>query len=219
MAYNKLIEEFNKVYKITENKFFLTDSELQQIEVFLKTDSLDGLGLSSNYQKNSFLNKVFKVKYSSSNEFREFFRGLQLNSNYKLREYYQNSDYYEEVFKNVHELSEYFNYLKNLITNPQKESPKKESLSLSQKILALHYLGLDLTKFDKTKSSKVLSKILNQNESNTKEHITNMYSAKNETKIKSLKNLKPLLEVFENEQFNEVQNKIKKDIEKLGVVD
>ena len=113
--------------------------------------------------------------------------------------------------------ADYYLWLKEQLQNfTENKATKTSDLNLSQKILALHYLGLDLTKFDKTKSSKVLSKILEQSESNTKGHLTNLYSAINETKIKNLKNLKPLLEVFENEQFNEVQNKIKKDIENLG---
>ena len=220
MKTNKYILDFQKALIDTKNKKYLIEKEIKQIEIVISTSRAAFTYNSiSHVGQEVMTNGVFKEKIYADDRFNSFFHQYIENDGFDFEsipnDKYKNHTEY--IMNKAMPFADYYLWLKEQLQNfTENKATKTSDLNLSQKILALHYLGLDLTKFDKTKSSKVLSKILEQSESNTKGHLTNLYSAINETKIKNLKNLKPLLEVFENEQFNEVQNKIKKDIENLG---
>ena len=225
METNKYILDFQKALISISNKKFIIKKEIIRVEYytsyqFNNFSDKDHWGLASMPDK-IITGAIFKFKYYPNAFFNSVFSCYLTSNSYDLSSIPDNrfKERDIEVAKDAIEFAEYYKWLESLNSSTIQTNPnKKDDLNLSQKILALHYLGLNLDDFDKTKSSKILSKILNQSESNTRKHLNQLYSAKKESEIKSSKNLNILLEVFENEQFNEIQDKIKKDIEKLGVV-
>lgn len=218
METNKYILDFQKALIDTKNKKYLIEKEIKQITKVIETDE-PLFGNFGNVGPEIRTNSVFKEIFYASNDFNSLFHKYIEDNGFDFEpilddKYKRYTDY---LMKKVMPFADYYLWLKEQLQSfTENKTTKKSDLNLSQKILALHYLGLDLTKFDKTKSSKVLAKILSQSESNTRKHLNQLSSANKESEIKSNKNLKTLLEVFENEQFNEIQNKIKKDLKNLG---
>jgi hypothetical protein len=111
------------------------------------------------------------------------------------------------------EIFKYYEWLKIQLSNPQKIEKKSEGLSHKEKMLALYYLGLDMRKFrNNLQSAKILSKILDLDESNTKDNLT--YFDGINCKVKTEANLKRVLELFEHKDFKEIHTAITREIEK-----
>lgn len=207
MGYNKHINEFEKEYQKTENKRFLVENEIKEVESFLDTDIFKIARKSRLMGYSHKLNRVFRVKYTSNDVFKSFFHGIQLNSNFELPKDCQNVEYYENVFKDVLELSSYYDYLKDLIKKPKQA---KSTLSHKQKMLALHYLGLDLSKHEKKSIAVILSQILDLDYENTRKYLTYYSGGKNDVRTKS--NLEKMYEIFKNQGFTDISNTIKEDL-------
>ncbi|PQJ82778.1 hypothetical protein [Polaribacter glomeratus] len=218
METNKYIIDFQKVLIDTNNKKILLELEIREIEKLIHKEENLYLGIGNNlikYQSKS----VFQFDYYPSQFFNNVVHNYLLNNEFNFNSISDNrfKERDIKVAKNAIDFADYYKWLKNINSDtPKSKSLNKSDLTLSQKILSLHYLGLKLDDYDKTKSSKILSKILNQSEDNTRKYLNQLSSATKESELKSTKNLNTLLELFENEQFKEVQNKIKKDIDKLG---
>lgn len=218
METNKYILDFEKALIDTKNKKYLIEKEIKQINKVIETDK-PLFGYSGDAGPEVRTNSVFKERFFADNYFNSLFHQYIEDGGFDFEpilddKYKRHTDY---LMKKVIPFADYYLWLKQQLQNfAENKTIKKSDLTLSQKILSLHYLGLNLDNFDRTKSSKILSKILNQNEDNTRKYLNKLSSAKKENEIKSKKNLNILLEIFENEQFKEVQNKIKKDIDKLG---
>lgn len=218
MNNNKLIVEFEKTLQNTENKLFLIENEIKELDLFIKSDSIhhdSDSFVSSNPFKRNFGKKVFKLKYYSDDNLRDFFYELQLNENYQFNiENHHGNKYIEATFYNAVELAIYHKYLKGLLNNSSKKPKQSNSdLTHKQKMLALHYLGLDLSKNENTSSAKILSQILDLDYDNTRKYLSYVSSGKNQVRTKT--NLQKIQKLFENQNFNEISSKIKEDIEKL----
>ncbi len=61
-------------------------------------------------------------------------------------------------------------------------------------------------------SANILSQILDLDESNTKRYLT--YFEGNKGKVKTENNIKKMLELFEHQDFKNIQKKIKDDLKK-----
>lgn len=115
--------------------------------------------------------------------------------------------------KQAFELFEYYKWLNKLLTVPQKEEKKSDGLSHKERMLALYYLGLDMRKFgNNLQSAKILSKIIGFDESNTKKFLT--YFDGKECEVKKEPNITKMLELFEHQDFKEIHNAVRKDLEK-----
>lgn len=161
---------------------------------------------------------IFEIHVSDLN--RQFisagFQGYLETGGFRLIRFSGDTDeMYKIKLENVQqgvELFKYYKWLNELIATPQK-TQKKNSLSHKEKMLALYYLGLDMRKFSNNKQSAIiLSKILGLDESNTKDYLT--YFDGNKGKVKTEANINKMLDLFENQDFKEIQKKIKDDLEK-----
>jgi len=97
---------------------------------------------------------------------------------------------------------------------------KKEEITLAQQLLLLHYAGL-LNKIDQTTKGKslLLSKILNRSKDNIKKNLTYINSPKiSHSKIKNVKNLELVFDIFNDLKMTEVADKVKLDLNKIKEV-
>ncbi|MGY8909576.1 MAG: hypothetical protein ACKVIG_06920 [Flavobacteriales bacterium] len=218
METNKYILDFEKALIDTKNKKYLIEKEIKQINKVIETDK-PLFGHFGSVGPEVKTNSVFKETFYGDNYFNSLFHQYIEDGDFDF-ETIQDDKYKrhtDSLMKKVIPFADYYLWLKEKLQNfTENKTIKKSDLTLSQKVLSLHYLGLNLDRFDKTKSSKILSKILNQSEDNTRKYLNQLSSVTKESELKSTKNLNTLLELFENEQFKEVQNKIKKDIDNLG---
>lgn len=119
----------------------------------------------------------------------------------------------ENTVKQALDFFEYYKWLNELLTAPQKREKKNEALNHKERMLALYYLGLDMRKFgNNLQSAKILSKIIGFDESNTKKFLT--YFDGKECEVKKEPNIIKMLELFDHQDFKEIHNTVKKDLEK-----
>ena len=220
METNKYILKFQEYSIGKDNLNIAIDREISQIKKVVDTPQKITLGIG--YIAKILTNSVFESDFYPDNEFNSFFYNYVFDG--KLDFNSLPDDKFKKTTKakmqKAMEFAVYYLWLREKLKNlTETKTTKKSDFNLSQKILALHYLGLDLTMYDKTKSSKILSEIFTQSYSNTKEHLTNLNSAKNEGIIKTYDNLNFLLKLFNNKQFKNIQDKIKEDLKKFGVAD
>lgn len=113
--------------------------------------------------------------------------------------------------KIVKKFTDFYNWLKELekeyLTKP---NTKKSSLTLKQKLLALHYLGLNMNQTDNTNTAKILSQILDAGQENIRKSLSYISNGKNNVRTES--NLKIVSNLFENHSLTEISNKIKEEI-------
>lgn len=212
-----LIEEFNTILDSTKKKLNLIELEIKLIDQY----SIMSPKIPSSYFNTTIYRpkSVVDLTIIPINIFQKVFHGYQLNDEIIFT--YDETDPWtnNEQYQTAGEITKYYIWLKEIKSEYSLKKPKAKNskLTLHQKVLALHYLGLDLRKYDKTKSSKILSQIIGENESNTRKSFSYINSATQEDKIKNKQNLKILLELFENEQFGSINNEIKDDLEKVEV--
>ena len=234
---NYFIEKFKIELDNTKNKKFLIENEIKKIDSILyfsnDDDNIDPTDW--NLPKNESIELLFSPdnsEYYQCSSIREVFREYQRTGKYIFiegeiiqEEEFTESDY--KMWKKINEnkkreieiikkFTDYYNWLKKLDIKPITQKHKSK-LTLNQKVLALHYLGLDLKKYDRTKSSNVLSQIIGEDESNTRKSLNYINSATKEDKVKNTQNLKKLIELFENKQFDKIKSEIKNDLEKVEV--
>lgn len=226
----ELQDKFNVALESAPIKLNFINFEIEQILVYrnakleeetpFSTFNIDGLSMK-HYQKTS---GVFELNIDDRHRglFKDAYEGFYSRGNFKKeRAKYDTDESYkinQQVISQANELTKYYNWLKELDLKP-KTTKNKSKLTLNQKVLALHYLGLDLKKYDRTKSSNVLSQIIGEDESNTRKSLNYINSVTKEEKVKNIQNLKKLIELFENEQFDKIKTKIKEDLEKVEVTD
>lgn len=217
---NKYYLKFNLEISNFPNKDYSIKNEINQIEYFMNNshDFNSFFGISPNLQRVE-TNAVFNFNYFPSETYRKIFKYCVLNNVFiyeNLEEEFLSIED-KEMVKDALSFAEYYQLLHKSKTSTSTKLDKSQlKLTLAEKILALDYLGIDLIKYDKTKSSRILNLIIDQNKDNIKDHLTNLYSAKKTHLIKNSKNLNTLSKVFDNEQFIEIQNKIREDLKKLG---
>lgn len=222
---NKFIEDFKKELTEVENEKYLIQNEIRQIDLYVSNTSFNKenpLNVNSNLGSNQFekTNSVFDLSKNifKKERFNTFFKCHILGKKYVPGKYESDDWYKEDIYIEANLFADYYNWLKELDVKP-KTTKNKSKLTLNQKVLALHYLGLDLKKYDRTKSSNVLSQIIGEDESNTRKSLNYLNSATKEEKVKNIQNLKKLIELFKNEQFDKIKIKIKEDLEKVEVTD
>lgn len=122
-------------------------------------------------------------------------------------------NWWKEEIQNISiEYAKYYIWLTVQNGNSNKKySSKKLTLTHAQKMLALYYLGLDFRLyFNNLKSANILSKILDLDESNTKDYLT--YFDGVNCKVKTTRNQKIVAELFEHRDFKLVHDKIINDL-------
>ncbi|MEZ7498185.1 hypothetical protein QO200_05470 [Flavobacterium sp. Arc3] len=217
----ELQNKFDIATEYSENRNFLIENEIREIDNYVNNIPIQ-ISPFSKEAKLLTINKSLKIydfgnAYIDRKIFNESFYGY-LN-NYKqitIERLYNDSDemyrHKQNTSDQAIEIFKYYEWLKIQLSTPQK-AEKKNSLSHKEKMLALYYLGLDMRKFSNNKqSATILSKILGLDESNTKDYLT--YFDGNKGKVKTEANINKMLDLFENQDFKEIQKKIKKDLEK-----
>ncbi|MEP6004992.1 MAG: hypothetical protein ABJ248_16145, partial [Maribacter dokdonensis] len=68
-------------------------------------------------------------------------------------------------------------------------------------------------KYDNTKSGNIIGEILGLDKGNSRKYLSYLSGGKNN--VRTVNNLKAVLDLFDSQQLNEVSNIIKKDIELL----
>lgn len=215
IAFEKELEQIPEAnhIKFINNEIKEIEKKLEPREYTSKLDKRYKYGNLNLKPKHVFR---IDIKYHYKNDFINAFQSFHLR---EVIEENENSDIQLTILQAC-EFAKHYNWLIEYEEKLfQKPKQKESKLTLNQKVLALHYLGLDLKKYDRTKSSNILSQIIGENESNIRKSLNYINSATKEEKIKNEQNLKKLIELFENEQFDTIKNKIKGDLEKVEVSD
>ena len=212
---NHFIIEFeNELNKNETNNEYLINREIIQIELYVNTPQNRGRNLISLHDEIIITNSVFDLShYSKTDLFNEIFNEYIIyGSAKKTKSRIQKHN--ENLYQLAVYFAEYYLWLKELQSNPLRK-PKKSKLNHQQKMLALYYLGLDLRKFDDTKVGFVLSQILDLNEVNTRKFLPKLYFNSKGNDVRTEESFKKLSKLFENEQFEDISNKIKDDFNSL----
>lgn len=208
---DKFKEELNKV----ENKEFLVQNEITQIEIF--TSKRD-----DNYQFHSLTgtgghignvtNSVFDLSdFGSINLINDTFHEYVLYGKLEnfSKENYRHNEWFIETGKL---LAEYYQWLKELKITKSKE--QFSDLTNEQKLLALYFLCPDLINHTNNQLKKVISQILNIGPENIRKNLSKVYNGQND--VRSIENFEKLLELFENKTFESITNKIKREIKQMS---
>jgi hypothetical protein len=216
---SQLQSDFGTALENSINKKFTIENETKEVLNYINT--IPNANLFRKSIKPTLENKaskIFVIDIPSllRNLFSEAFNNYMTTGNYELKRLHTDTDEMyqinKETVKQANVFSEYYKWLNELQATPQK-AEKKNTLSHKEKMLALYYLGLDMRKFSNNKQSAIiLSKILGLDESNTKDYLT--YFEGNKGKVKTEANINKMLDLFENQDFKEIQKKIKEDLEK-----
>ena len=213
----QLQAKFNSIAEKSINKKYVIDTEINSVINFVNTFPIFRMWEIPK-KENKKTKTIFELDIPMGlNElFNNAFNGFITREDFAIeRFHFDTNDMYkikEETVKQAFEFSEYYKWLQELQNNPQK-SEKKNILTLNQKVLALDYLGVEISSIDKTKMAKILSAVLGMNEQNIRECLTYINIRKNDVRTKS--NLKPIQQLFESQELNIINEKIKKDIETL----
>lgn len=217
----ELQNKFNTATENSINRNILIETEIREIENYINNIPVYARAFKKAV-KPLTINKSPKIfdfsdVYINRKIFNEsFYEYLNNGKPITIERLYNDND---EIYKHKQnsadqaiEFFKYYEWLKIQLLTPQK-AEKKSSLSHKEKMLALYYLGLDMRKFSNNKQSAIiLSKILGLDESNTKDYLT--YFDGNKGKVKTEANINKMLDLFENQDFKEIQKKIKDDLEK-----
>jgi hypothetical protein len=224
-TFQEFKDNFNKELELAKNKQNFIKNELQEIENFVNNDSL----VSNQYDflRNQFLDSrndknIFKLilPKNSKEDFRTAFKEYKINGNVDVFKYpHELEELFPQrklVYKQGEELAKYSDWL---LTSFETKSPTskriKTSLNLEQKLLALQYLGMNLQGVDNTKASHILSSILGMGYDNIKKRHSQIYFNSKDNEVRTKDNFEKLIKLFENEQFEEIQIKIREDMESL----
>jgi hypothetical protein len=211
--------KFNSVFEKSNNQKFVIDCEISSAINYVNT--IPHYGLFRKTVQPVFENQTtrifeLEIPVSLRSLFSESFKQFMMAGNYTTERLHSDTEEMflikEKTTKQAYEFSEYYKWLNELNTSPQK-TQKKSSLSHKQKLLALHYLGLDTSKYDNTKIAKILSEILELSEDNTRQYLSYLSAGKNDVRTKT--NLEKVKQLFENQEITSISNTIKKDLEKL----
>lgn len=211
------LEQLNNAFNLEleqtpePNKINFINNEIKEIEKHLEpkeyTNRLDKRYRYANL--NLKPNHVFRlnINYHHKNTFINAFQ------NFNLRQEIDENENSEKqlVILQACEFVKHYNWLIVLKSDDKNIKSKKSSLTHSQKILALYYLGIDMRSFqNNVQSAKILSSILDLDESNTKDYLT--YFEGKKSKVKNKKNINKIADIFEHQDFKTVLDKIKKDL-------
>jgi hypothetical protein len=212
--------EFETGLENSNNKKFTLENEVKEVLNYINTiptyTKLFRKPIKPTFENKA--NKIFviNIPVSLRSLFSEAFTKYITTGDYELeRLYHDTNETYQikdDTVKQAYVFSEYYKWLNELITRPQKVE-KKSSLTHKQKLLALHYLGLDTSKFENSKTAKILSEILELSEDNTRQYLSYITAGKNEVRTKA--NLEKVNQLFENQGLSDISSNIKKDLEKL----
>ena len=211
---NHFIERFKEELNKVNNKEFLIQNEITQIEIFTsKRDSLQVTGLLSMGQYDNRTNSVFDLShFGSVNLINDVFHEYVLHD--KLIKFNEKNFSYNEGFiKTAKLFAEYYKWLKNLKSKPNS-AIKFSELNNDQKILALHYLGFNFRDYSKNQMAFVLSQILNIGSENIRKNLSDLF--KKDSELRTIENLEKLIELFDNKTFESITNKIEKEIKQMS---
>lgn len=210
----ELILKFNsELTKIPDsNKLIFIENEIKEIDSLLKSkraikDRMDPYGFTTPIPM-----RVFDIHINPNyiQEFAKAFNDYYFYEKLVDLETIQTSNSKDIIFQ-AYELVKYYKWLKEQITDSSaKPHQKKSALTHSQKLLALYYLGIDMSNYyNNVQSAKILSLILDLDESNTKDYLT--YFEGKKAKVKNKKNIDKMVELFEHQDFKSILDKIKKE--------
>jgi hypothetical protein len=217
----ELQNKFNTATENSLNRHTLITFEIREIEEHINTTPAN----TRAFRKMTYTSTVndskkifdFSGIYIDRKIFNEsFYQYLNNGTPITIeRLYNDNDEIYNHKQNSADQAIEFFKYyewLKIQLLTPQKVE-KKNTLNHKEKMLALYYLGLDMRKFgNNVQSASILSKIIGFDESNTKRFLT--YFDGKECEVKKEPNMTKMLELFEHQDFKEIHNAIKKDLEK-----
>ena len=214
ITFIELKEKFNYKLKEVKHPSALIQNEITEIEKLLEktknTYPIQGGIMSFAHTKKVSPHRVFDINLMGYEKevFVEAFKSYGIYGSYE----YENSHVFEEyrqpllqIISLAREYVEYYNWLKSLKNKPT-DNKAKVTLSHKEKMLALHYLGLDNSQFDNSKTAKVLSKVLDLNEENTRKYLSYLHGGKNE--VRTDKNLKSVAKLFASAGLEEIAETI-----------
>ncbi|WP_421806426.1 hypothetical protein [Flagellimonas sp.] len=212
---NNFISKFEKRLSEVPNKEYLIQNEINQIE---KTTSSDEPWQEFDNEpwRESEKHSVFRLEQVGSLLlFNDIFHFYLLNNECDsiLGEGMKEDDSIMATVEEAMQFADYYTWLKSLKNVPSKPKTKSQ-LSHKEKMLALHYLGLDLSKYDNTKAGEVLGEILGMDKGNTRQYLSYVRAGKNE--VRTLDNLRDVLQLFEDPIFKDISSAIKSDIDSLS---
>lgn len=215
----QLKDNFDSEIKKSINQKYVIDEGIKEVLDYIKNiPSYNSFRNTSKSLSKDNGAKTFKIKIPNllRNLFSEAFNSYIKFGKYELERFHADTNEMyqikEDTVKQAFEFSEYYKWLNDLLTSPQKVE-KKNGLSHKQKLLALHYLGLNTSKYENTKTAKILSEILELSEDNTRIFLSYLSAGKNEVRTKA--NLEKVNQLFEKQGLTEISDSIKTDIEKL----
>lgn len=213
---SELQNNFNSALKNANSKEHLIENELKEINNFLNYDPLEKY---NNRGLKKFIIKpesqrVFEISIPNYQRilFAEAFNNYLIKGEFETPKYegitdnqFENN---QQVVKQALEFSNYCKWLKSLNFSKSK---LKEELSLNQILLALFYLGLDVNS-NKLKTSAILSEILKMDSTNIRKSLGYVSSGYNN--VRTEKNLKTVLTLFQKNGYSEKVIEIEDDLKK-----
>jgi len=224
---NQFIEDFKNHLNKVKNKEALIKNEIIQIEVFTSSKG----GNPEMMGELNFANETNSVFDLMDIGFREFFNSVfnDYLINGKITCIPDNNEMDDDLrdfgisslrddecamseIEKATNFVDYYNWLKELEIKPTIQKDKS-NLNLEQKLLALQYLGLEVRDFSNSHSATVLGQILNVGSENIRKNLSNLYAGKN--KVRSAENLEKVSELFKNQTFDSISNRIKKELKEM----
>lgn len=215
----ELQNDFNLAIEKSLNQRLTFETEIKEVLEFVNTIPIQRVfkkPIRPEFEtvRNS---RIFKAPICDRRLLSEAFYLIHETGTYDLNRNFNDTDltyqFKEDTVKQAYVFFEYYKWLNKLVTTPQKKEKKSEELNHKERMLALYYLGLDMRKFgNNLQSAKILSKIIGFDESNTKKFLT--YFDGKECEVKKEPNITKMLELFEHQDFKDIHNAVKKDLEK-----
>lgn len=215
----ELQEEFNSILSTVTEKENLINLELKEIDNYLNyTAPPRRHKMDFHFEPNTDAVFTLSVDLNRRKLLKRAFNGFNVYGKFELVDNKAKSqgmiNLDDKVIEQASEFAKYFKWLKELDFKPNS-AQDKSTLTISQKLLALHYLGLDLGKIEnKKQSAKVLQQILNEDgDENIRKKLSNIYAGKN--KIFTKNNLEITAKVFQDSNLTDIYLKIKEALNKI----
>ncbi|WP_029034232.1 hypothetical protein [Salinimicrobium terrae] len=217
---SELKKAFHSALEEATDKQYLIENELREINNFISYVPIPKVQkrLYVKYHSVQKGTEIFdlNIPQAQRKDFTEAFNSILRTGEFQIeKSFHEPNEAFEirlNIKKQAFEFAEYYRWLNELKSSPQKAS-KKNVLTHKQKLLALHYLGLDTSKFDNSAVAKILSEILELSEDNTRQYLSYISAGRNNVRTKT--NLEKVNQLFEEQGLTDISKKIKSDIEKI----
>lgn len=212
-TFTELKTEFEELLENSNDKKHTIDNELNAVMYFVNTEFEFEFPKMSKPPK---LLKKYNLFILYSNElFKTAFNKYIETGKYNIERKHTDNDnsyaYKQKVVYQSFEFAEYYKWLRSLTNENVFKNTKKETLTIKQKLLALHYLGLNIKDSNNNRIAEIIAEVLGVGSENIRKSLSHLTAGKNNT-VRTKNNLETVQKLFESKGLTAIGDIIKEDL-------